>query len=276
MPPGESIVSDLARPIIGGALYLPPGTAARITSYNAASGVRVSLQGWILGTDGVPRPFALTHAPNTDRTLATDTVVLGDGWLLCAHVVATAGSPRRGQCFVRVQLTLGHSSISDAFATVLQGYVVDTLGLAFPGSPVSLSTDGPGVIRTVTGTNPAAGAEFSETVPTNARWRLISLYAQLVTGAAVANREPALVIDDGATNVHASAVHTSQAASLTHQHVWSINNQRAAMNVHTVHPAPLPDGILMGGYRIRSSTANIQAADDYAAPLMLVEEWIED
>jgi hypothetical protein len=34
--------------------------------------------------------------------------------------------------------------------------------------------------------------------------------------------------------------------------------------------------VLAEGYRIKTSTAAIDAGDDYAAPIYSVEEWIED
>ena len=40
--------------------------------------------------------------------------------------------------------------------------------------------------------------EWSETVPTGARWQLLALMVTLATDANVANRFPALAIDDGA------------------------------------------------------------------------------
>jgi hypothetical protein len=81
---------------------------------------------------------------------------------------------------------------------LLQGYVTDTSRLSFPGSPIRSSIEGPGVLRSITGTNPAANAEISETVPTNARWRVHAIRFTLVTDANVANREVALTLDDGA------------------------------------------------------------------------------
>jgi hypothetical protein len=39
--------------------------------------------------------------------------------------------------------------------------------------------------------------------------------------------------------------------------------------------APLPVGALLaGGWRIRTATANFQAADDFGAPYLCVEEWL--
>ena len=56
--------------------------------------------------------------------------------------------------------------------------------------------DGPGTIQSITGTDPSAGNEISQTVPANTIWRLWGMYATLVTDAGVADRRASRYIDD--------------------------------------------------------------------------------
>lgn len=263
-------------PLTGGALYCGPDSHLRLTVFNAAAGVTVALTTTRYDPDcGVLRAKH-TIVPTTDRLVNTVTVPLGAGWLMTAQLVASAGTPRRGQCFARVELVSGIAASADSLATILQGYVLDTSGLAYPGSPIESSTSGRGVVRSVLGTDPAAGVEISEAVPANARWRLIGVAYTLVASAAVANRTPILTIDDGATILWTSSSAVAVTASQTAKY-------RAAAGVpfFTVdtreYQLPLPsDLILMGGFRIRTVTGAIDAGDNYGAPQLLVEEWIED
>jgi len=139
------------------------------------------------------------------------------------------------------------------------------------------SVEGPGCIRAITGTDPAAGSEICETVPTNARWRLLGIRFSLTTSSAVADRLVQLVIDDGTTPIlwgdffpdvqTAGNIWTYQASLGGVEHGNRSGIQRLAL---------VNDLILPQGWRIRTSTANLQIDDDFAAPELIVEEWIEE
>src|SRR4051794_36291420 len=81
--------------------------------------------------------------------------------------------------------------------------------------------------KTVTGPDPAAGAEILVTVPAGKWWLLRALRFTLVTSATVANRRPALTIDDGATEWWRWRAGVDQAASLTrlYQFLHEANNE---------------------------------------------------
>lgn len=250
--------------------------AIRITSFNSATGVRLVAAGHFATPDGDVRPFVFDHTPNTDRSAATNTFPLGAGTVLNCVLFAGAGAPRRGQCFAIVEIVRGLGSAQTALGLLVQGYVTDTQRRGWPGDNIEFSTSGPGVLRSITGTNPAAGAEISETVPTNARWRVLAVYADLVTGAAVANREGALVLDDGVSQIARVPSGVSHTASLTRGYNWHHYAERYAVVNDRVFTPPIPDLLLPGGGRVRTVTTNLQAADDWTAPQLLVEEWIED
>jgi len=139
------------------------------------------------------------------------------------------------------------------------------------------SVEGPGCIRAITGTDPAAGSEVCETVPTNARWRVISFRFALTTSATVADRHVQLVVDDGAGPIlwgdfspstqPASSTLTYQASTGGVEHTDRAGVPRIA----------LPDNLILPqGWRIRTVTSNLQSDDDFAAPALIVEEWIEE
>jgi len=145
---------------------------------------------------------------------------------------------------------------------------------------------GDGFIRTVTGTNPAAGTQVSETVPTNVMWKLHSFSVVLAT-AVGSSIEPALVIDDGtgANRRYGARLGATQGASVTRTHLYVLEagNQipdasRAftMTDTDTVIVSQCPGaGYLPEGYRIRTAVVggSLAAGDDYAAPIFQVEEW---
>lgn len=136
------------------------------------------------------------------------------------------------------------------------------------------SPEGAGNIRNVTGTDPAAGAEASDTVPANSRWKVLVAQYLLVTDANVATRVPTFIIDDGTTITAAYGAGVSPTASTTNRLNFLAGagsmGSAAAGNVGF-----LPVGMtLSGGYRMRTATTLIQVGDNYAAPQFLVEEYI--
>ncbi|MGH2667508.1 MAG: hypothetical protein ACRDH5_00020 [bacterium] len=201
---------------------------------------------------------------------------MGPGVLLGASIRASSGTPRRGQVFAIVDVVRGHTGAIQPLACLLQGYVSAAERLAWPGSPIDSSAEGPGVLRSVTGTNPAANVEISETVPTNARWRPLAISYELVTAIAAANRESALAIDDGATLLARVPSGFTHVASTTIRYSAFHHAPRFTLAQDTAKNFPLPRVDLAEGMRLRTITTNLQAADDYGAPQILVEEWIED
>lgn len=248
----------------------------RLTTFGSVASVTLTIEGRHMNLDGNVEVLYETHTPNSDRTIATSFYHIGTGFLLNVHVRASAGSPRIGQVYAILEVVRTINTTVRPIALLYQGYVTDTMRFGWPNSPTRPSADGPGVVRSVTGTDPAAGAEFTETVPTNARWSLYSLAVVFVTSSAAAGREPRIVCDDGTTTFFQSDPPASQAASETWTWVASVGVPRTS-RVSTSQVWGFPSQmILMGASRVRSSTTAIQTGDNWAAPQMLLEEWIED
>lgn len=128
-------------------------------------------------------------------------------------------------------------------------------------------------LSSLAGTNPAVGAEISDTVPANARWRPLAMSYSFVTSATVANRETAVTFDDGTTVYSREPSRATQAASLTRQYALSPMNVFGTVAQDTTITVPLPDVWLPAGHRIRTATTALQAGDDYSAPQYLVQEY---
>jgi hypothetical protein len=271
-------MTDLATPAraIGGAHLISRDTNLRVHSFNSASGVTLTVVARMLGYDGQPVVCVFDQVPNTDRSIKSTIFALGEGWLVSVQAFASAGSPRRGQCFGRVELVEGLTGAVISLTPLLQGYIQDTTVRAWPGSTIDASTEGPGIIRSIAGTDPAAGVEISETVPTNARWRPLSVWFALTTSAVVANRTPRIVLDDGTTEYYRAGSGVQQTASGTLVYQASSAPISAGTGGGS-NMFGLPFGLIMlGGHRIRTSTVALDVGDNYASPQLLVEEWIED
>ncbi|MBA7581719.1 hypothetical protein ES708_23630 [subsurface metagenome] len=131
-----------------------------------------------------------------------------------------------------------------------------------------------GRIRSITGTDPAAGAEISEVVPARRRWRILAVRFTLVTDDPVADRIVHLIIDDGTAIFTDICVTTAHEASTTKTYNFS-NFGSTQLNPVACLYIPLPPLPLSPGFRIRTATDLLEATDDFSAPQLLVEEWID-
>lgn len=121
--------------------------------------------------------------------------------------------------------------------------------------------------------NPAAGADWSVTVPTGQIWRVRSIFAQLVSSATVANRQPFLQIKDAGGNfLFLLDWGTAQTASLTSSYTWG-GSCPLVNNGTSIFVGPIPqDMVLAEGSTISASTASIQTGDQWQKVCLLVEQ----
>ena len=127
----------------------------------------------------------------------------------------------------------------------------------------------------LTGTNPAANTEISETVATGKYYELLSISIALVQGA-TQTPQPILVLKDSAGTVIYESFGSSaaQGSSTTCQYNWAPGLTLSAQvgattNVHAT--APLPAGLILGpGFTITTNTIGKGANTDYGAPALYV------
>ena len=246
-----------------------------VSSLNTVANVTLTIAGRMILPNGRPQPFRDRHVATADRVAATSTIRLGEGWLQELTTIVEGAAPLLGQTFVRVDLVRGDGAGRNVHATLIQGPVTAFLRAAWPGTPVQTTIGLPGAIRALAGTDPAAGAELAETVPTGARWRFISLRAALVTDATVANRTPVLTFDNGVTPFAGAGGSFKQAASHTYTYHYADLGASHAQSIAGVMVTTPANLILPAGFRIRTLTGGIVAGDNWGAPALLVEEWLE-
>jgi hypothetical protein len=258
-----------------GPLYVFPGEQLVVDSWSSVAAAPLYVKARVLTPQGRIQTSMWTHTPSGDRSLVTTYHDLAEGWLLHVSVYAGSTSYRRGACYVRVQFQRGQGAVGVDHGILIADYACFAGGLVWPGGQIRSSVEGPGLLRSITGTDPPAGSEISETVPTGARWRLLSMYFTLITNAMVANRYVNLLFDDGTAIFARTSCGYSQAAGLSEVYSALPHSQRGDLGYVIGTPLGVPSHQLSAGWRIRTLTASIQAGDNFTAPQLEVEEWIE-
>lgn len=271
------MLDALLKPTLEGAgpLYLTGEENLRLTTFGSLAGAVVALEGRVIRPDGTLSIIAERHIASTTRAAASNIFPLSEGFLSTVSLRVSTGAALRGHVYAILELVRGREGAVQPCATLLADYVQANARLTWPGSPVAAPTSGSGLVRTIVGTNPAAGVEIAETVPTAARWRLRTFNYTLVASGAAANRRPVLTIDDGANILWEAFTNVAQTLGQTVKY-------RAGVGVPFLlydtlaYQVPLPaEFVLLAGSRIRTVTAAIDAGDDYAAPIYNLEEWLD-
>lgn len=207
-------------------------------------------------------------------TNLTQPVPLTEGFLLSIAVLDTVGQTP-GFTFVRVVVSRGTNQLANTAQLLISGYTTINQPACWPGADLRFPQEGPGAIASIHVTNPAAGVDWQTQPGTGVRWRLISFNAVYTASAAVATRVPNLIITDGAANrvftgVPTQGIVASAAVSVTGSTV--IQPNITASNTVTV---PLPLGMIVEGAQIvEVITQAIQAADQWSAIFLNVEQWV--
>ena len=248
----------------------------RVTVVNSAANVRVAIQGRRLDADGIVLPLAYVVVPTADRISTTRIFPLGVGAVVNLAVWASSGAPQPGQTFVVVQIVRGSTGGVELLGTLLQGYVTSTQGLGWPGSPIISSTDGEPALRTIAGTQPAAGAPITETVPTGARWELLAIRFSIATSADPATRYVFVYgLDSGVAPWQVLSPRTIGPTEVR-AYNFAVGLESLVNDVVGIAQSGLPDRVLLrSGAQVLTSIVNLHSGDQLSAPSFQVREWLE-
>lgn len=162
----------------------------------------------------------------------------------------------------------------DKLLELCSGLVYQSKSISWPITNTSDKRPDGGFLTTVTGTNPAAGADIIETVPTNEIWKLKSIRVRFVTDANVANRRIQLFFNINGTYVSTSFADVDQAASLARIYTFAPYGVLPATSYSDKILVVIPDNIVMtGGSTIETLTTNKQATDNFDSPIVYVEKY---
>lgn len=246
-----------------------------VAAYSSVASLVVRFSGYFLDARGEVNYYAIDVAPTSDRAVTSGEQIFGEGFLLSCTAHLLTGNANRGQCYVRARIQRGTGATLVPIAQILGGYVTDDFSPSFPFGKIEGSLEGPGMLRSVAGTNVAANTEITEAVPTGALWRLRSLVVVFVTAAGGSTRRVTFQFDDGTTIFLQCGPDRTQAASTTVRYSVASVGLAPDSTAGTIHIPIPPDLRLPAASRIITSTTNLAAADDFAAPQLQVEEWIQ-
>jgi hypothetical protein len=250
--------------------------ALRVTSACSTAGTLIALHYRFLDPEKGITANRETQTASSDRTAVTSEFSLGAGALLNLTVFAETGAPKMGQCFVRVQLIRGRGAAAVVMGTLVQGYVTGNQDLAWPGSALQYSTDGPGVIRTIVGTFPAPPSEFSESVPTGAQWELLAVTSRIITDATAGDRRPRLEIQLFPDTYLRSAIDPGIPPSSFARVTWFPGAIFPSAYDSGAVTGALPARLIVpAGGIIFCTTAGKALADSWEAPRLIVREWLQ-
>lgn len=213
-------------------------------------------------------------AAPTSKAGSYTQINLPECFLLSIAAVSNFSPGGVGSCYVGVVLSRLAPAVFNAAQVLCQGYTNFNQPVTWPSGVNTTSVDCVGVPRVVGGTTPAAGANISETVPSNTKWRLVSFRFTLTTNAVVKNRVVELLFDDGLNVFGASGVTFNQTASNVFTYNFAAGFAGVVNNgtpCYVQLPTPMQ---LFPLFRIRTNTTNLDAGDQFSLPIYLVEEWL--
>jgi len=271
-PDSSQLDSPTAAP---SALYVEGTEALRISSLGNTAGVTLTISGRMLKPDNTVERIFITHTPNSNRTVASTIVALSEGWILGLTVRATGGAPLFGSTWVNLELVTGQFGAVQVIQSLGSGFVTTNTPWSWPTGVSYLPLDGAGHVRIIQGTVPGAGVEITETVPTGARWELLSFKVTFVASATVANRITSLTVDDGA-NIYAISGGNATAPAgstlvISFMAGYAPVSSQPTNAVGLSLPTPFR---LSAGSRIKTQTLALQAGDQYSSIFYEVREWM--
>jgi hypothetical protein len=258
------------------AVYVAEEDRLLVVNYNSKASQEVEIRARVLTPQGHVQVFRHRQSCRTDRGPTSDQYQLGEGFLIGLVVLPTQFDTVRGQTFVQVEIVRGSGNAAIGVHQLTGGYISGLGWLGWPMARQDGPSEGPGVLRSIVGTDPAAGSQILETVPTLARWRLQAIRFGLTTSAAVGNRTVRLTLDDGANTFTRMEAPSLQAPSTTVQYTWFAGAvAQGFVTADVLMPLPSPC-MLQGGYRIGTGVNGFDAGDDFTPPRYVVEEWINE
>jgi hypothetical protein len=249
----------------------------RVRAWCSTAGVVLAIDQRFGLLEGPVQASGDTLICGSDRNARTKDITLAAGYVLNLVVRAESGSPRVGQCYVTIDVIRGTGPAAIVLGQMVGGYVTASQGLAWPGTPIRTSLEGPGYETTIA-TYSAMGVGFIETaVPTNARWRPSSVYAQYNAFLGGPNRRFQVYLFDPSHNVLSLVEQPgSLAGGSNGVMTWARGYPVAGDLAAGYGIAPLPVDLLMvGGETIFYLCPTWIAGDVIQALLITATEWLE-
>lgn len=279
-----------------GGLFVDNTKYLKVYSVGSMASVTCTLN-WVIERPGsTPQIQSVNFTANSSRSGAViASYPLNNGVLTRVSVEiskVSGNKPSRGQTYVVIDLVDNPSGtiMNDKAIPLIKGYLTTSSGLTWANGVGSFedSCSGQGYVYYAQITNPAAGADINNLTATNIRWKIRAISATFVTSSAAVTRSVVWLITDTSSDVVAYLVPITAANTIFTQTAtqtvnysgyagnsplsYSANSATANQSVATI---PWPNDLfVVGSTRIKTSTLNIDSADQWSAIWLLVEEWL--
>lgn len=259
------------------ALYVFRDDLLFIRSLSSAGGRTLRLRGRLLTPTGEVLTLDFVHLTAVGtRAPLMETFDLAEGFLLGLAVVPETLATSRGETFVTVGITRGGTAEPAITQVLFSGYIEGVTMQSWPGGKVLSSVEGPGRLLKLVSPDPGAGVDITVTAPANVRWRVMAMGFTFTASATVTTRIVRVdVVVDGAVvaRIPANGSHTASQA----RRYSAAPVSAAAVDTSGALLIPIPENVfLQEGDTIGTSTANLQFDDDFDAPEVYVEEWLQE
>ncbi len=213
--------------------------------------------------------FTLSAANAKEKT----SIRLGYDFLLSVVISGNDAADSLGTMYVQCYLQNGvFDSNNPRQLTLIEGYVASAHSLCWPPPQNGLLGLDPWVPKIITISNPAAGADFSYTIPDYTQLELLYVSYLLTADATVTNRRPGILFSDGTTSLKpyysTTQITANQARTLSFFLFGHTNTSSFSNNIYT----SLPYTLLLSGWTIESTTNTIQAGDQISAIQLYVRQ----
>lgn len=259
-----------------GECYVNQEDILDIESWNANASVALTVYARLLDPSGQIQTLQWPHIPLSNRTRLEERFRLDEGFLISAFVVGTGTDWQHGETFVHLSLGRGGPITGIGTELLVADYVSATDVAVWPAGRALSSVDGGGAIVDYLGPAPGVGNEISQSLPTNARWKIWSVSFLLTTSAVVANRRVIVNIGSGGGTVYRAEASGVQAASTTRWYTVGAQGVLYAPGQDS-YLIPFPAAVLAAsGASFFTTTANLQGGDFFWPQRYHVEEWLQD
>lgn len=257
-------------------LYVSPMDSIRVELISQNAGIPVLVKMRYVTPDGEIQYEEETITSAALPSTSLTDYKLGECFLLSIALVSGQSSTQRGRVYASISYSRAFGGPQVAYMhTLVQGYVTTIQRVSWPVIQADYPLNGPGLPVYLTLTGPAAGANFTYTVPNNIRMRVMSLFFHLVTSATVANRVVTVQAIAGGTAVAYSAAQAAQAASSTVNYTAAAGYPSVAAGDGSVY-IPLPfQYIFQAGMSLQVNVIALAATDQISNVNCSFEEWVD-
>jgi len=242
----------------------------------ASFGLRVTLTGIdtnVVNVIGYTREgifkFRATHSG--DGTAESTNFNIPDIPIMVS-VFCLSDAMDRGEMWAEMWLTINGERVF-RFGS---GYISAQTAISWPAQINETEHPGRGLITRVAGANPAVGAECSDTVPTNERWRVLCYSVQLTSVNSGSARNVHLVtnmVGTGLNQHHYGAI--TQAINVINKWYFVPNGGFNPALDGTDIIVPIPHELWLNETgTLGTETTNLVATDDFGSPTILVEKFM--